>query len=783
MRKKQVTFSTVMNNFKLAFGYVAIGWGAYYLSIYPGLASLFFPSSAIALGGILLWGNHLLPGVFLGALVLHILIFLSSDTLVDVDFAFIAIISISYMLQAFLGSYLISNKLRNPSSLLKDKQILFCLIIGGPISCLLGAVLITFYAYVQDLSYLPNLIYQGVTWWAGSSFGVMICLPVFFMFFAKNRSLWRARRKLNLFPLFIMLCVIFALYIGASRWERERNQFEFKEIASEHIKKLEGSFSSYVDAVASIERFYSSTSYSKITRADFRTFVKYILLNKKGINGLSWNPIILNSEREDFENELTKEGFKPSSIGELNENGVRIEAKERLEYVPVKYIEPMMGNSRALGFDVASNPARKSALDIARAAGQAQATSRITLIQEQASQAGFLLFYPVYSGGDATESERENNLLGFVVGVFRVGDITDSILDEKVKKKVHVNIFDITDGLSTPLYGDQKSPSFYQDLFKVTEVITLAGRDWVIEFFPTERYLSSHQTWHAWFWLLAGLFFTSLLGVFLLSVTARSHYLNRTVIERTAEIERNRKEIERNNKLLEERNEQLEASNVDLDQYAFVASHDLKSPLQAIEQLSGWVKEDNLTILPEASIKHLDTLQQRIKRMKQMLADLLLYSRVSRERFQRKTVKLQDLINQAIELSNVPETFIVECINCEQTIDVKVTPLELVIRNIISNAIKHHHKASGIIVIKYHGDSKEHRLSIRDDGPGIAPHLQSLATEMFNTLEPRDIKEGSGLGLSIVKKAILRLKGRMNIVSDGANGTRINLSWPVIKSS
>ena len=81
--------------------------------------------------------------------------------------------------------------------------------------------------------------------------------------------------------------------------------------------------------------------------------------------------------------------------------------------------------------------------------------------------------------------------------------------------------------------------------------------------------------------------------------------------------------------------------------------------------------------------------------------------------------------------------------------------------------------------IKYSVKDSFHHLSITDDGPGIAPHLQDIATKMFNTLKSRDITEGSGLGLSIVNKAISRLNGTMSIDSDGTNGSCFHLRWPV----
>ena len=774
-----ISIACIFNNIKLALCYFFSGLLFIHLTLEPGLAMPFSPSAGIALGALIIWGNGLWFGVLLGSILLNLTLFLTSPILQDVDVILLSTLSLAQTLQAILGAFLIKRFIRCPTALLKDREIFKFLFLGGPLSCLVGATFIITSAFLLRLDYLPYQHYQWATWWAGGSFGVMIFSPFVLMLSGKNRTLWKQRRKLMILPLIVMLSVVIITYSRVNDWANENNQLAFKEIANEDIKSLNNNFLTYIDAVASIERFYSSTNHLNITKDDFRTFVKYLLLNKEGINGLSWNPVVVDSDREAFETALSDSVDNAFFISELDSQGKRIKANKRSRYVPVKYIEPMNENAKALGFDVSSNLARKKALDRAMLSGTAQATAKISLVQGQKTEAGFLLFYPVYLQKSQTAAERENNILGFIVGVFRVGDITDSILNKKINQQAHLNIYDITDGILTPLYGANETPTFYQKVFEVTEIIIIGGREWVIKFFPTTEYLEDNKSWQVWLWFIAGLFFMSLLGAFLLSISARSHYLTNEVISRTAEIERNRKEIENKNALLEKRNKELELSNTDLDQYAFVASHDLKSPLQAIEQLASWIKEDNISILPEASIEHINTLQQRIVRMKAMLADLLLYSRVSREEFEDKEVHLHKLIKQLIKFNNVQPNFVVGCVNCDQIIHVKAFPLELALRNLLSNAIVHHDKKSGCIIIKYSVKDSFHHLSITDDGPGIAPHLQDIATKMFNTLKSRDITEGSGLGLSIVNKAISRLNGTMSIDSDGTNGSCFHLRWPV----
>ena len=85
-----------------------------------------------------------------------------------------------------------------------------------------------------------------------------------------------------------------------------------------------------------------------------------------------------------------------------------------------------------------------------------------------------------------------------------------------------------------------------------------------------------------------------------------------------------------------------------------------------------------------------------------------------------------------------------------------------------------------MISINYENSSNEHIICICDDGPGIPPDLQDKAIEMFHTLKSRDEIEGSGLGLSIVKKAAEQFNAKLELISDGKHGTCCELRWSEI---
>lgn len=225
---------------------------------------------------------------------------------------------------------------------------------------------------------------------------------------------------------------------------------------------------------------------------------------------------------------------------------------------------------------------------------------------------------------------------------------------------------------------------------------------------------------------------------------------------------------------------QLAKSNKDLDQFAYVASHDLKSPLNAIQKIINWIEEDCHDLLPESSKAHFTLLKSRALRMSQLLNDLLQYSRVGRYEYKNETLSLEALCKDVFNLVNLPKKFMYEVAEVE--LAVPRIPLEIVLRNLVSNAIKHHNKKSGLIKIECDELDHSYILRVSDDGPGIPLDLQTKAITMFQTLQSRDTVEGSGMGLAIVKRIMEHYYGSMKIESDGKAGTTIIIKWPKVNS-
>ncbi len=227
-------------------------------------------------------------------------------------------------------------------------------------------------------------------------------------------------------------------------------------------------------------------------------------------------------------------------------------------------------------------------------------------------------------------------------------------------------------------------------------------------------------------------------------------------------------------------NEELARSNRELEEFNYAAAHDLKSPLRGIQHLVQWLTEDAVAVLPASSQKHLAQLRRRVQRLDHLLDDMLAYSRIGRVQYAPETVALTVLINDIIELLAPPPGFTIEVPPALPTLVTLRIPLETILRNLLSNAIKHHHQPQQATVrvdARTVGDQMEFLIS--DDGPGIEPEFHERIFGMFQTLQPRDQVEGSGIGLALVKKTVESYGGAITLQSVVGQGTTFHFLWPI----
>ncbi|MEZ6185489.1 MAG: ATP-binding protein [Planctomycetota bacterium] len=363
----------------------------------------------------------------------------------------------------------------------------------------------------------------------------------------------------------------------------------------------------------------------------------------------------------------------------------------------------------------------------------------------------------------------------------------------------------VVENEGSPLAGSAAEEAWEQG-WEASESFGVGGRAWTVRLWPSKERLLAVRSLLPEIVLALGIVL-SLGSSVLLQVGQRAQrqaelaYAARADAEQArSEAERHRTAAERdaaelariNEKLeveiqvrteheveLRRRREELLRSNADLEQFAYVAAHDLRSPLRAITQLAGWIAEDLGDKLQGEPKENMDLLLARVNRLDMLLDGLLSYSRVGRRAYDLEVVDLQKVVDDLGLVLDVPEGIEVRSARALPTVETVRVPLETVLRNLVGNAIKHHDREHGQVVIDCEELEREYRFVVEDDGPGIPERYREKVFKLFSTLKPRDEVEGSGMGLAIVKKKVERLGGSVRLEDSSlGRGTRFVFTWP-----
>ncbi|MBZ9894299.1 PAS domain S-box protein [Mesorhizobium sp. BR1-1-6] len=218
----------------------------------------------------------------------------------------------------------------------------------------------------------------------------------------------------------------------------------------------------------------------------------------------------------------------------------------------------------------------------------------------------------------------------------------------------------------------------------------------------------------------------------------------------------------------------------ELDQFAYIASHDLKAPLRGIGNLVEWLQDDLGEKIEGESIEHMRLLQVRVRRMTALIEGILTYSRAGRQHGSQEQVDTGAVLSEIVDLLNPPEQVRVQWPQRMPTIEAELVPLQQVFMNLIGNAIKFTLavRPDPAIAIEWRDVDDGVEFAITDNGPGIEPQFHDRIWAMFQTLNRRDDVEGTGIGLSVVKKVVERRGGRVSVESLLGEGATFRFVWP-----
>jgi signal transduction histidine kinase len=753
----------------LAAAYAISGKLGLLLAVPPGYASPIFPPAGIAVGAVLIGGRLTLPWVFLGSFFLNVWIGSSIERPLT-SLAAAIIIGLSSMLQAAAGGAVLRRAVGCPTALDNGRDLSRFLLLS-PVCCLTSATLSLSGLWAVDVVRGPDVLTSWVSWWIGDTLGVLVVLPLMLVAVGQPRDLWRPRAIPVALPMLLLFALFVTIYVRVSKWEHDEALLDFRRLSQEVVDQIRSGLEAQEIFLEQLERSFSGPA--PVSRTDFGHLVHSLLQRFATIQAVKWAPRIDPPRREAFE--AAQQGDLPGfRIREIDPSRLRHQAKEREQSYPVTYVEPLKGNERIVGFDLASETGRRAAIDLTLRTGTVAVTSPIRLVQEQGEQLGILLIRAVRGGPNGP---------GLVAVALRMGTFMDGLL-APVNTMLQARLIDLEAGKA--LYsGFAATPADASH----QQVFVFGGRRYAVQTVPTATYDEQHRRWDSWAVLVAGVFSTGLLGASLMLATGYTRRIEIEVGERTKDL------AAMNQRLKMEIKERRHAE----------AALRQAQRMEAIGQLTGGVAHDFNNLLTvvggNAELLHenapTDTVRRQAsaimlaaERGARLTRQLLAFSRSQTEQaeptdLQQRTREIADMLSRSLRADI---EVAVEVSPDLWPVAIDPAEFELALLNVAVNArdampnggcfrVNARNVSVGSGDPTYQGLLADFiAVTMSDTGTGMEADVQGRAFEPYFTT--KEAGSGSGLGLFQVYGFAKQSGGTATIESAPGKGTSITLFLP-----
>jgi len=214
----------------------------------------------------------------------------------------------------------------------------------------------------------------------------------------------------------------------------------------------------------------------------------------------------------------------------------------------------------------------------------------------------------------------------------------------------------------------------------------------------------------------------------------------------------------------------LEKQNAQLNEYAHMVSHDLKSPLRSIHSLITFIREDNDVVFNTKTDNYFTLIQEKVEKMDHLIQGILTYSKIETVEVIKEKIDLNDLVNHITSILYIPSHVKVIIDNELPVIKADRFRIQQLFQNIISNSINYNDKPNGIVTLSFEDFSSYYVFSIQDNGIGIPKRNQKKIFQMFQSYNTN--QKSTGIGLSIVKRIVDNLSEKIWLESEENVGTK-----------
>ncbi|QHF07872.1 sensor domain-containing diguanylate cyclase [Pseudomonas fragariae (ex Marin et al. 2024)] len=306
-------------------------------------------------------------------------------------------------------------------------------------------------------------------------------------------------------------------------YQRQLRQ-RFDTVAAERFSRLQERLDRQTTRLDTLARFFIYSH--QVELSEFNGFVAPLLI---GTQAYAWNPRVSQAERTAFERQLREEGSAAYAISEMDENGALKAAAVRNEYFPVRFIQTLSDIPTPAGFDIASEPVRRAALERARLLKRTVATPRIRLLSLEPSDTyGILLVAPVFSTGQPVPQLR-----GYVTAVISLTQLMNVRTAEQ--DNLAVTMLDLSSPEKPEQVYQSPLPAIHNQLY-ASSLLNLGDRDYLVEVRPTQIFSLNNQIMMPGRVLWLGGLLSLMLSALLYSLISQRQRALQRVAQRTREL-------------------------------------------------------------------------------------------------------------------------------------------------------------------------------------------------------------------------------------------------------
>ena len=548
---------------------------------------------------------------------------------------------------------------------------------------------------------------------------------------------------------------------------RTRDEIRFESAGQEIISRLRGR----VETAVALLRAGSAVMAAKngVTRDQFIHFVRHLELRRRfvGVEGIGFAGRYAAAEIPGVEARMCAEGVKDFRVWPADA-GASVRSV-------VLYFEPSGENStRILGFDMASEPVRRAAMEAAAIQARPVASGKATFVLDPKSpppEAAFLIFVPVYKGGFAPDvaTDRAGAVTGFIYSIFRAKDLLGTLLEGQERSQFVVQVYDGDKVTPSALLFDSAHGETVELLRAFTGPfrVTIQGRQWIVVLAARPDFLSTSAA------IVPGLFGIGLGLSVLLFLLTRAEARARDAAERAAGE-------------LRASEETVQSASRAKDEFLATLSHELRTPLNAI---LGWTRMLRTGQLdPRRADGALEVIERSARSLAQLVEDLLDVSRVitGNLRLDLRAVPINPAVEHAIDTARPAADAKGVAVSWTPdssagTIIAAPERLQQILWNLLSNAIKFT-PSGGRIDLTTMRHAADVEIVVRDTGIGISPAFLPHVFERFRQADSSSTRShaGVGLGLAIVRHLVELHGGTIEAASEGlGKGAAFTVRFPL----